>query len=265
MTKPPCSIEECDRPAHCRGWCKLHYTRWYNHGDPLTLLKGGRPQNRADGECVIKGCEKPGPFTKGMCGMHYMRQYKYGDPGIVMPKGPGRPQLVRQCRIDGCENPRPYTQGLCRPHYGMLLRHGDPLWEEPPRATCSVEGCERLWHVKGLCVMHYSRLREHGDVGGAAPLKAADGAGHVDSVYGYHSVKVNGKRVKSHRIVMEQILGRALLPNETVHHINGVRTDNRPENLELWTGMHGNGQRVEDLVAFVVANYRNEVLEALKT
>jgi hypothetical protein len=63
---------------------------------------------------------------------------------------------------------------------------------------------------------------------------------------------------------MEQILGRPLDAFENVHHRNGVRDDNRPENLELWVKPQPQGQRVTDLVAWVVKQYRREVEIALK-
>jgi hypothetical protein len=70
---------------------------------------------------------------------------------------------------------------------------------------------------------------------------------------GYRRMGRAGRTILEHRLVMERTLGRPLLPNEFVHHKNGIRTDNRPENLELWPLHSGGrnqppGQRVEDLV-----------------
>lgn len=59
---------------------------------------------------------------------------------------------------------------------------------------------------------------------------------------------------------MEQVLGRPLLSTENVHHINGVRHDNRRENLELWVTSQPRGQRVPDLLAWA-----HEIIERYGT
>ena len=65
--------------------------------------------------------------------------------------------------------------------------------------------------------------------------------------------------VFEHILVMESMLGRHLAPDETVHHRNGVRDDNRPRNLELWVRPQPTGVRVNDAVEWareILRRYR---------
>lgn len=64
---------------------------------------------------------------------------------------------------------------------------------------------------------------------------------------GYVFVIHNEVWYSEHRLIMEKMLGRPLIKGESVHHINGIRDDNREENLELWLGAIRYGQRATDI------------------
>jgi HNH endonuclease len=63
-----------------------------------------------------------------------------------------------------------------------------------------------------------------------------------------HPRATSGPYVFEHILVAEDLLGRHLRDGETVHHRNGVRDDNRRENLELWTSPQPSGIRVSDAI-----------------
>lgn len=114
---------------------------------------------------------------------------------------------------------------------------------------CSFEGCgdSSKEGGRGLCSKHYQRLRRHGD----PAVRLISETGNAKRKAGrYNFITVGDRRVREHRHVMEQHLGRPIETVENVHHINGDRLDNRLENLELWSKSQPAGQRVEDKIAW---------------
>lgn len=207
--------------------------------------------------CSADDCDRP-PKARGLCLMHYKRARRAGALQLVADEPPPDvrpPADVRLCAVEGCGRGHA-ARGWCHPHWKRWKTYGDPLAGPPvqPRrrssAICRAPSCRRDANHSDLCSLHAQRLARTGSVEKQKPAdRWLSRTGYVMvKRRGHPNAYANGV-IAEHRVVMSEMLGRPLLPGENVHHRNGVRTDNRPENLELWVVSQPEGQRVEDVVA----------------
>lgn len=74
MPDATCSVDDCNKPVVARGWCRLHYARWWRTGELNT--RRSRPT------CSMDGCGRP-HAARGWCTMHLKRWVRHGDPTYV--------------------------------------------------------------------------------------------------------------------------------------------------------------------------------------
>lgn len=177
-------------------------------------------------------------------------------------------ESCNHCPIDGCDKPI-FAYGVCGGHrFHAVERKKSAAWVERKGRSgpCEVSGCMRKVQGDGLCQMHYARRAKTGNVGEASPRKNALGQGSITPT-GYRIIKYPGaeKHAYEHRHVMEQKLGRKLKRGENIHHRDGDKLHNHPDNLELWTVQQPSGQRVVDKAKWAVNFLRDhpEVLREL--
>lgn len=211
-------------------------------------------------QCAVRSCTRV-VYADDLCEPHYRRRLRTGTVNETVPIGARAP--LRPCLVERCE--RVATErNLCHGHYLRLMRTGSVEPDRPlgrrKNDRCSVAGCTNGATARELCSTHRTRRSKHGDVDEHRPVRRRTGDGYVSHGYRWVPVPRSMRRLTDgvtpaaeHRYVMAQMLGRALAPDESVHHRNGDRLDNRPENLELWTRWQPSGQRISDRLRHAIA------------
>lgn len=129
MAQATCCIDGCNKPHQARGWCRMHYSRWRRHGDPLYVLR-----QRAEGNCAVERCHKTA-VARGWCKAHWQKWRKYGDPTASVPT-----KEIASCSTPDCTN-RARARGLCHRCYVRWRRSTQRAASENNR-TCRSCGIE---------------------------------------------------------------------------------------------------------------------------
>lgn len=104
-----CTIADCPDPVLARGWCRMHYLRWYRLGSTDT------PPRFVVKICSIEDCDEQA-IKRGWCCMHHARWKRTGTTDAPPPK----PAF---CAYGDCDKP-PTAKGWCKRHHKLVTRQG---------------------------------------------------------------------------------------------------------------------------------------------
>ena len=155
-----CNIAGCEKPIEARGWCRMHYGRWYRWGDPEAGdHRSGEYRTRASG-CSVEDCDLP-HVAKGFCANHYARAHR------LRPE----PFICDACGVEFTARRHPSERRYCSPKCKGIGR---------ANAGLSQMSIRRYQFKKkyGLTIDDYERIRDS-QGGGCAICFRVDPVGRV--------------------------------------------------------------------------------------
>lgn len=168
------------------------------------------------------------------------------DEKGVFLKGHKNFRIKREgnCRALNCDNAI-LAGGYCGKHYQRYKKYGNANepshWQGRPKSgkdyTCGI--CNKVFYrriseiQKGsthYCSRHCAFI---GQKGKPKKIKPIEQSNWRINRKGYLETTRQRKRILQHRLIVENHIKRPLIKGEIIHHLNGIKTDNRLENLAL--------------------------------
>ncbi len=162
-TKPPCTIDGCEKEQRARGWCVTHYWRWSQHGDPTrTVRVKGSPT------CEAPGCNTATPKNAKHCEMHRARLARSGSFDLLARDRYRQPSGYWHVKRPG--HPLASEKGWVREHRVVLYETIGP--GEHPCHWCGVQvsfSKPYPQHLDGLVVDHLDEDTSNNDPANLVP------------------------------------------------------------------------------------------------